>query len=208
MTRGVLIRGIVALVAIWGLVFAATSWSSRRKVTPEKVTTVIDASDFADWSDRDPARMGPGEKAARQARLDELVGMIEVLDLRERGEVFTNEDYWAMGAKLSAEEGQYVVDRLIGGTGKRMLEMFDQLDSKSREMMIERAIRKIGSGDGAGNLARLQKENPELVKSFINKGGKLFLEEASVKTKFALIPFLDTIRESLQGFGKPEIGDL
>jgi hypothetical protein len=208
MTRGILARGVLVLVVIWGLVFGVTAWSARKKATPEKVAETLDLGSFSDWSLRDASTMSEGERSQRREVLDDLANMIQALDLRERSEVFANPDYWIIGSRLSTDEGQYLVDRIMGESGKRMLEMFDQLDPKSREEMIERAVRKLESGEGAGQLARLEEENPALVKAFARAGGKLFFKEASVKTKFALLPFLDRIRESLQGFGKPDLGEL
>jgi hypothetical protein len=40
------------------------------------------------------------------------------------------------------------------------------------------------------------------------RGAKWFLKESSVKTKLELVPFFNTVRESLKGFGKPDFGGL
>ena len=165
MTRGVFLRGLVALTVTWSLVFAVTLWSGAKRV-------------------------------------------VDSLDLREIGEVFANENYWALGARLADDEGQYLIERMMGDHGSQMLEMFDQLDPEVREEMMRRTLRKLESGEGSENLARLKEENPELVDQFIRLGGKKFFKESSIKTKLALLPFLSSIQESLQGFGKPDFGGL
>lgn len=208
MTRGVFLRGLVALTVTWSLVFAVTLWSGAKKVTPETVAENLALDDFADWSGKRSDEMDPKEREERQKYLDEFLTMVDSLDLREIGEVFANENYWTLGARLADDEGQYLIERMMGDHGSRMLEMFDQLDPEVREEMMRRTLRKLESGEGSENLARLKEENPELVDQFIRLGGKKFFKESSMKTKLALLPFLSSIQESLQGFGKPDFGGL
>lgn len=208
MTKTVLFRGLLALAVTWSLVFAVTRWTGAGKVTPEKVVGILKLDDFADWSGRRSAEMDPKEREERREYLDGLLDMVQALDLREAGEIFDNMDFWILGGRLSEDEGQYLVERMMGEHGSRMLEMFDQLDPEVREEMIRRTIRRLESGEGSENFARLKEENPGLVGDFIRKGGKKFFTESSVETKFALLPFLSSIRESLQGFGKPDFGGL
>lgn len=201
-------QGMIALVVIWGLVFATTTWSGRNRVTPEQVADSLVVSDFADWSGKDPATMNPEERARRKAKLDELANMVLALDWRESSQILENDDYFALALRLSDEEGQQLVDRLLGEGGQDMLELFDQLDPKTRQEMVERTIRKYSSGANAEKFACLQEENPNLVRTISMRGAKWFLKESSVKTKLELVPFFNTVRESLKGFGKPDFGGL
>ncbi|MGD1978418.1 MAG: hypothetical protein PVJ98_03430, partial [Akkermansiaceae bacterium] len=137
MTKKTMTQGMIALVVIWGLVFATTTWSGRNRVTPEQVADSLVVSDFADWSGKDPATMNPEERARRKAKLDELANMVLALDWRESSQILENDDYFALALRLSDEEGQQLVDRLLGEGGQDMLELFDQLDPTTRQEMVE-----------------------------------------------------------------------
>lgn len=199
-------RGLLALTVTWSLVFAVTLWSSAKKVTPEKVTQILEAEDFADWSGRRSSEFDPKEQEERRKYLDRLIEVVEEVDLREIGQVFTDENYLILRNRLSMEEAVYVADRLYERF-KRYIVMFDRLGPDMREDLMRRGMRS-KSGDKDKNFERLNEEHPGIVDEIVEKGGQAVFEKASSEKKFALVSFFISIQESLQGFGKPDFGGL
>lgn len=203
MTKGILFRGLSALGVTWGLVIWVVAWSAERKASPEKVVTAIEEGGFEDWSERGASGMPAETREARRAKIDEVVAILSELDLRERKEISGAEELLTLFSKLSGEEKVYLVDLLFSQNSRRIMNLFDRLDPKAREKMIERAMREMTEGPGAEALAKLKETDPELVDLVVKKGIKSYFMEASVETKMALLPFMDAVGEMVQGFGKP-----
>ena len=50
MKKRILVQGAIVLGLIWVVVWGITGWSGARKATPEKVSGMIGAAEFEDWS--------------------------------------------------------------------------------------------------------------------------------------------------------------
>lgn len=203
MTKGVLVRGVIVLGLIWGTVFLVTRWSGQRMATPEKVAETIDSAGFEDWSGREGEEM-PGEtKVRRRRKIEEIVSLFADLDQRERREITGAEDLMDLFRRLSDEEKVYLVDLIFNQNATKMMEVFDRMEPRARERMVERTLREMTTGEGGDALAHLQEIDPEIVALVVKKGMKTYFAEASIETKMALLPFMDAVGEMVQGFGRP-----
>ncbi|MFT6379025.1 MAG: hypothetical protein ACI9NQ_001466 [Paracoccaceae bacterium] len=208
MNKGTLLRGAVVLGLIWAIVWGVTSWSGGQKATPEKVTEMIEAGDFEDWSEADSSGFSASQKKARLARLDDVGEVLSRLDLRQRKQLDEQGDLFNLFFRLSREEKLHFINLTFNKSAERLMESFDQMDPEERERMVERSAQDMTSGKGAEALARLKEEDPEVLDLVIKKGFKAYYQGASANTKMALLPFMDAVGEVVQGFAKPGGGGL
>lgn len=208
MNKGILLRGAVVLGLIWAIVWGVTTWSGGKKATPEKVTEMIEAGDFEDWSEADASGFSASQKKARLARLDEVGEVLNRLDLRQRKQLDEQGDLFQLFFRLSREEKLHFINITFNKSAERLMESFDQMDPEERERMVERSVQDMTSGKGAEALARLKAEDPEVLDIVIKKGFKAYYQGASANTKMALLPFMDAVGEVVKGFAKPGGGGL
>ncbi len=206
MNQGTLLRGAALLGVIWAIVWGVTSWSGDRKATPEKVTGMIAAAGFEDWSQADTSGFSQAQKDTRLAKLDEMGGVLNQLDVRQRKLLNDQGDLIRLFFKLSKEEKLHFVDMTFTKSAERIMESFDSMDPGEREKFVERGVRDMTDGNGAEVLARLKEEDPEILKLVIKKGFKAYYQGASANTKMDLLPFMSAVGEVVQGFAKPEAG--
>lgn len=201
-------HGVAVLGVIWALVWAVVSWSSGRKATPEKVTGLIEEGDFEDWSKLDPSSFSQEQKEARLKRLDEMGEVLSQLDIRERKQLDEEGNLTDLFSRLSKEEELYFVNLILTKNVERLMETLDDMDAEEREQFVQRGVREMTDGRGAEVLARLKKDNPEILNEVIKQGFKAYFQGASASTKMDLLPFMSAVGEVVQGFAKPGAGGL
>ena len=203
MNKAVILRGLIVLGVVWGIVWGVTSWSGARKATPEKVEAMIEESGFDDWSNADSSQFSQADREARQERMTEISEVLNRLDLRQRKQLDESGRLFDFFFRLSGEEKFKFVEMTFTKSASRLMESFDEMDAEEREKMVERSVQDMVGGKGAQALARLKEEDPEVLKMVIQKGFKVYYQEASADTKMALVPFMDAVSEVIQGFAQP-----
>ena len=191
---------------IWVLVWGITGWSGARKATPEKVSGMIGAAEFEDWSFADLTNSSGLRSEQRLKRIDEIAGTLNRLDLRQRKQLDEQGDVIEMFFRFSKKEKLHFVDLIFNENMERLMESLDVMAPEERQKMVERSVRDMTDGKGADALARLKEEDPEILNEVINEGFKAYYQGASADTKMSLLPFMDAVGEVVQGFAKPKVG--
>ena len=191
---------------IWVVVWGITGWSGARKATPEKVSGMIGAAEFEDWSFGDMTNSSGLRSEQRLERIDEIAGTLNRLDLRQRKQLDEQGDVIEMFFRFSKKEKLHFVDLIFNENMERLMESFDEMAPEERQKMVERSVRDMTDGKGAEALARLTEEDPEILKEVISEGFKAYYQGASADTKMSLLPFMDAVGEVVQGFAKPKVG--
>ncbi|MDA7881942.1 hypothetical protein N9A94_06515 [Akkermansiaceae bacterium] len=200
MKRGILLRGLIVLGAIWGIVWMVSQWMGGLKASSERVESLIEDGAFEDWS-LNPGSSGEAEK--RKNKLKEISEVLNRLDLRQRQELNEREATYALFFKLSSEEKAYFVDLTFSKAAERLMSAFDQMDESERSAMMERTIRDMTGGKGAKALERMKEEDPEILLRIAEQGFKAYYQSASAETKMAMRPLMDAAGEIVQGFAPP-----
>lgn len=209
MTRKTLFTGTLALTVIWSLVWVATSWSGRRKATPQKVVEVIMESEFADWSGKPLEEIPQAEVEARRATIDEMASVVARLDIRQRKELNKQDELMSFFPKLCDEEKLYFIDSVVFDENvKQQMQVFDRLNVKVRGMMVRRSMRELDDGPAGNVMQELKAQHPEVMEEIIERGFLPYYENASVETKMKLSGVMIALGEAVQGFTKPGGGTL
>lgn len=206
MKKRILVQGAIVLGLIWVVVWGITGWSGARKATPEKVSGMIGAAEFEDWSFGDMTNSSGLRSEQRLERIDEIAGTLNRLDLRQRKQLDEQGDVIEMFFRFSKKEKLHFVDLIFNENMERLMESFDEMAPEERQKMVERSVRDMTDGKGAEALARLTEEDPEILKEVISEGFKAYYQGASADTKMSLLPFMDAVGEVVQGFAKPKVG--
>ena len=75
-------QAIVALLAIWLVVFAVRSYAGSKKITAERIQKEISGANFDDWSQGDPGTASLARK--REEKIREIANLTNRLDFQER----------------------------------------------------------------------------------------------------------------------------
>ena len=209
MTRKTLLTGSLALTVIWSFVWVATSWSGRRKATPQKVVEVIMEREFEDWSGEALEKFPSAKVEARRARIDKMASVVARLDIRQRKELNDQDELMSFFPKLCDEEKLYFMDSVVFDENvKQQMQVFDRLNVTVRGMMVRRSMRELDDGPAGDVMKELKAQHPEVMEEIIELGFLPYYENASLETKMKLSGVMIALGEAVQGFTKPGGGTL
>lgn len=187
----------LALVGIWAV--ALTGWwiSSGLKVTPEKVTAFVAATDLASLSATDRARA-----------IARLAAMLNKLSLDERQRLRLDRTAYRWFEQMTEEEkGQFVEATLPTGF-KQMITAFEEMPEDKRRRAVEDAVRRMRATNdriGAGQMTagepwtnRPPRLSPELATKVQVLGLKSFYSQSSARTKAELAPLLEELQRTME----------
>lgn len=208
MNKGVLIRGVAILAVVWLVVWGVTSWTGKKKATPEKVEAMIEEAEMEDLSEWEPSEVTSTQREERRARLAEVGETLNKLDLRQRRVLDEGGMLLGLFFKLTREEKLFFIEETFTKTAQRLMESFDEMTAEERRRMVDRSVQDMASGPGGEALARLKEEDPEILNMVIKEGFRAYYQGASADTKMSLLPFMDAVGEVVQGFQRPGAGGL
>ena len=183
-----LVKGIAALLALWGIAYAIVGWAGSVRPTPEKVAAYIDANQLE----------GIDSPEKRKEVIDTLATMLNELEPSENRlfeENQENDPRRNFIEQLSPEEQFYFLEKRVGRAFQQMMQSFNEMDRNERKQIVERSLKRMKEqNDDSGGL---EKADPEVVEKITDAGLKAYYEEASAETKIDLAPFLEEMQRSM-----------
>ena len=204
MKKKPLLIGLLVIGSLWLAVWGVTEWTATRKASAVRVAEMIEEADFDDWSDQID---GGQESGTRRKKLEKIAKVFNRLDLRERERLQDSRAGFRLFKKLNPSERIYFLELTLTQSMERMMEAFDKMDPKERQRLVEKSLRDM-EGQGGEDLARLKKEDPEVIDRIVKEGLASYYQNASADTKMDLAPLMDAFGEMLNGFARPGAGSL
>lgn len=183
-----LVKGIVALVFLWGIAYAIVSWAGSIRPTPEKVVAYIDANPLEGIDDPEARKEVIGTLATMLNELEPS----EVRLLEENRENDPRRDFFQ---QLNPEEQFYFLEKRVGRAFQQMMLSFNEMDREERKKIVERSLKRMQEQNGGPG--RLEEADPEVAEKITGAGLKAYYEDASAETKIDLAPLLEEMQRSM-----------
>lgn len=204
--RSVILKAVVALVLIWGAVWAVRGWAATRQVTAEKVDREIAAANIEDWSTEGLGRSD--DAAGREKEIRRIADLINRLDFHEREKNRGNRTAEEFYRKLSPAERELFVNLTLMESMNRFMEALDGLKPEERKRFVKQALREIEDGRTAEEMARAEALGDNLLDRISEEGMKAYFEKANADTKLDLAPLLEAMNEVMQGMRDKPFGGM
>jgi hypothetical protein len=199
MKKKPILIGLLVISILWLAVWGVSAWASDRKATADRVSEMIEESNFDDWSSE---MSDAGDADGRRVRLEEIAEVFNRLDLRERERLQDSRAGLKLFQRLNPSERIYFLELTLTKSMERMMEAFDKMDPKERQRLVEKSLRDM-EGQGGEDLVRLKEEDPEVIDRIVKEGLAAYYQNASAETKMDLAPLMDAFGEMLNGFARP-----
>lgn len=184
----ILVRGLIALVVVWGVVFAVVKVAGSAKPTVEKVERFQRDNPLSEIEDPE----------ARREHITELAGMLnrmeasEIAKFGERGEGDSRRGFFS---EMSPEEQLLFLELRVGRAFEQMMQSFNEMDREERRKIVERSLKQMREGEGAPG--DLEERDPEIVEKITEAGFRAYYSEASVETKIDLAPLMEEMQATM-----------
>ncbi|MEQ1839285.1 MAG: hypothetical protein ABL994_02650 [Verrucomicrobiales bacterium] len=183
-----LVKGIAALISLWGIAYAIVCWAGSVRPTPEKVAAYIDANPLEEIDD-------PEKRKEVIGTLATMLNELEPSENRLFEENQENDPRRNFIEQLSPEEQFYFLEKRVGRAFQQMMLSFNEMDRDERKQIVERSLKRMKEqNDDSGGL---EKADPEVVEKITGAGLKAYYEEASAETKIDLAPLLEEMQRSM-----------
>ena len=183
---------LAALVTIWVVAIAGYEFIKHAKITPEKVHSFIDATDFDSLS-----------AAERATALRKLAAMLNALSLEERQRLRLERLAW-FKKMTDTEKGDFLEATLPTGF-HQMLNAFEELPPDKRQRVLDQAVKQMrqareklaasGQQPPENNSGALSKELQDRVTKI---GLKSFYSQSSAQTKAEVAPLLEEMQRAME----------
>jgi len=185
-----LLKGIVALLLLWGIAYGVVRWAGSIRATPEKVAAFVEENPLDGIEDPEERKRIIGTLATM---LNELEAS-EVRVLEESAESDPRRDFFA---KLSPDEQFYFLEKRVGRAFQQMMQSFNEMDREERKKIVERSLKRME--EERGGPGRLEETDPAVAEKITEAGLKSYYEDASAETKIDLAPLLEEMQRSMAG---------
>lgn len=182
----ILVRGVIALVVVWGVVFVISRVAGSIKPTAEKVEAFQKENPLSDIEDPEKRK----EHIAKVADMLNLMEASEVAKLNEREE---GDPRRRLLEGMSGEEQLFFLERRVGRAFEQMMQSFNEMDREERKKIVERSLRRIRENRGEQERS-IEEEDPEIVEKIAEAGFKAYYSEASAETKIDLAPLMEEMQ--------------
>lgn len=183
-----LVKGIVALVFLWGIAYAIVSWAGSIRPTPEKVVAYIDANPLEGIDDPEARKEVIGTLAT-------MLNELEPSEVRLLEENRENDPRRNFFQQLNPEEQFYFLEKRVGRAFQQMMLSFNEMDREERKKIVERSLKRMQEQNGGPG--RLEEADPEVAEKITGAGLKAYYEDASAETKIDLAPLLEEMQRSM-----------
>jgi len=183
----------LALVLVWGGVFAAYRVAGARRVTPEKVSMYVNGLDLTGLSADD-----------RAAVLDRLARMLNALGYEDRRELRINRTLEALFEQMTDAEKIAFVEATLPTGVQQMLNAFEALPEDKRQRAVNDSLRRLREAraemrTGQGSLPPDEPfVTEEMQRRMVEVGMKTFYSESSAQTKAELAPVLEEMQRLME----------
>ncbi|MCG8601619.1 MAG: hypothetical protein MI807_15865 [Verrucomicrobiales bacterium] len=182
----ILVRGVIALVVVWGVVLVISRVAGSIKPTAEKVEAFQKENPLSDIEDPEKRK----EHIAKVADMLNLMEASEVAKLNEREE---GDPRRRLLEGMSGEEQLFFLERRVGRAFEQMMQSFNEMDREERKKIVERSLRRIRENRGEQERS-IEEEDPEIVEKIAEAGFKAYYSEASAETKIDLAPLMEEMQ--------------
>ncbi|RPJ35289.1 MAG: hypothetical protein EHM17_03075 [Verrucomicrobiaceae bacterium] len=203
--RSVLLKAAIVLTIVWASVWCVRSYAGSKKVTAERLQSRIEATSFADWSERETPP-NSAEAKRREDELREIAAMVNRLDFQEREKNRHNRGGEEFFRKLSPQEKSLFIDLTIMESMNRFMESLDEMPPEQRKRFVEQGLKEIEAGRTGEDLARAEELGADLLEKISQEGMRAYFEKSSTQTKLDLAPLMEAINETMQGLRGNEFG--
>lgn len=198
MKTRVLIRGLAVCAVVWLAVVAAQRIFGGMKPSAEKLSALIEESQFDDWSQEESAP-DAGEARRREETLREVAATVNQLDFKEREKIRERGSDRSFFRKLSKPEKILFFDLTYAESISRMMEALDGLPPEERKKFVSDALDELDGGMAREDMERLQELGDDLLEKAAREGFQVYLQEASAETKMDMAPLMEAMNEVMQG---------
>lgn len=203
--KKILIQSLAFLVLLWGAVAAVRAYAGSRQITAEKVSKVVEAAAFEDWSGQNSPPDAAKAKQ-RDEKLREVAGLVNRLDFAERERNRDDRSTERLFRRMSPDEKRLFIDLTVRESMGKFMEAIDQLPPEKRKEFVERGLREIESGKTGEEMSRAQELGDDLLETIASEGMRAYFEKASSDTKLDLAPLMESMNEVMQGLRGQEFG--
>jgi hypothetical protein len=183
-----LLKGIAALLVVWGVAYGLMRWAGAAKPTPEKVVAFVEEHPLSEISD-------PEERKRVIAGLADLLNGLEPSDMREIEERAGDDPRRNILGEMSPGEQLFFLERRVGRAFQQMMQSFNEMEREERKRIVERSLKRMK--EERGGPARLEEADPEIAERITQAGLKAYYEEANAETKLDLAPLLEEMQRSM-----------
>lgn len=201
--KRIILQAAIVFAVVWAVVIGVRAVAGSKRITAEKIATVIETVDFQDWSDGVPPGASLGD---REGELLQVVEMINKLDFSEREKTRDNRTGEEFFRKLAPEEKDQFVKLTVAKTMETMLRALDGMPPEERRKVIEDGLRDIESGRTAEEMDRTRELSEDLLNQITEEGMRAYFEETSAETKLDLAPLMEAMDGVVKGLRAHEFG--
>lgn len=194
MRTAFLIKGLAALLVLWLVVFAISSWVKSAKPTAEKVAAYATENPLSEIEDSEKRKEVIGNLAA-------MLNQMEASELRALESEEFRDPRRKLFEEMSGDEQLYFLQRRIGRAFEQIMQSFNEMERDERKKIVERSLKRLKEGDGGPGGERLEEADPELVEQITEAGLNAYYSEASAETKIDLAPLLEEMQRSMTRMG-------
>ena len=201
--RATVVKGLIALLVVWALVWGVKSWAGSRKITAESVEREISEGNFTDWSEAEGSSV---ESERREKELRRIAEMTNRLDFKEREKNRDNRNGEKFYRKLSSREKALFVDLTVMESMNQFMEALDGLPPEERKKFVRQGLKEIEDGKTAEEMKRAEALGDDLLDRISEEGMRAYFEKASADTKLDLAPLMESMNEVMQGLRGNDFG--
>ena len=183
-----LVKGIAALLVVWGVAYGLMRWAGAAKPTPEKVVAFVEANPLSGVTD-------PNERKRIIGELADLLNGLEPADMRELEERAGEDPRRDLFGEMSPDEQFFFLERRVGRAFQQMMQSFNEMERDERKRIVERSLKRMK--EERGGPARLEEADPAIAEKITEAGLKAYYEEANAETKLDLAPLLEEMQRSM-----------
>jgi hypothetical protein len=183
----------IALLIVWGMVFAGYRIAARLGPTPEKVAAYARSLDLNGLSADE-----------RRAALERLAKQLNALGFDERREVRLGRVWERVFEQMSEEEKLWFVERTLPSGMKQMIDAFEALPEEKRRRAVEDSLRRLQQ---ARTELRSGTQPPPtnapvvseaMQRQIVELGLKAYYRDSSAQTKAELAPVLEEMQRLME----------
>jgi len=201
--KRILIQAAILFTVVWAVVIGVRGFAGSKRVTAERISEVIEASGFEDWSGGVPAGASLSQ---REDKLLEVATLFNKLDFAEREmarEERVGEEFFR---RLADPEKEEFVKLTVAKTMETMLRALDGMPAEERRRVVEDGLRDIEEGRTEEEMLRARELSEDLLSQITGEGMRAYFEETSAETKLDLAPLMEAMDGLVKGLSGHEFG--
>lgn len=183
----------IALILMWGGVFAGYRIADALRPTPQKVAAYAASLDLGSLSPE-----------ARRAALEKLAKQLNALDFEARREARLGRIWDRLFEQMTDAEKAWFVEQTLPAGIRQMLDAFETMPEDKRRRAVEDSVKRLR--EARANLNPGERPPPtnapviseEMQRQMVSLGMKTFYSESSAQTKAELAPVLEEMQQLME----------